>query len=414
MVKLYYYLYYRNGGISVSGQNRTKKAIKRKKKERALFFISFLIFLLLLPSIYLINKHYKNNLESNRLTNNTPKSNSNNPKASDGKNAETTEVNSNAEKPKEILLSFAGDCTLGYDDKTVFSMSLPSVLKKHGSDYSYFFKNVADYFKNDDYTTVNLETTFTDAVQKAEKQFNFKASAEYAAALKLGGIEAVNISNNHIYDYLQKGFNDTKTALTKEGIGYFGEGNKLVKEINGTKFGFLGYTGWNPDKVFLNRLQTDIQSLKKDGCIVIINFHWGQENSYNPNSTQKLIAHFAIDNGADLIIGHHPHVIEGIEQYKGKIICYSLGNFCFGGNVNPSDKDTFIVQTKLKVTGSALNSIGLRVIPCSISSVNYTNDYCPTPMTGQKKTALLNKLNKLSFNLNFKVNDDFSFIDVNN
>lgn len=315
-------------------------------------------------------------------------------------------------KTSYALIDCAGDCTLGYDDKFSFANSLPYVLKKQGGNYSYFFKNVSSIFSSDDITTANLETTLTNANSKAQKEFAFKADPEYAKALTLGSIEAVNISNNHIYDYGMQGFSDTVTTLNKNNIGYFGEGNKCIKEVKGVKFGFLGYRGFYYDNAFLKRIKDDINDLKSKGCMVIINFHWGEENSYHPNDTQKYLAHYAIDNGADLIIGHHPHVIQGIESYKDRFICYSLGNFCFGGNTNPSDKDTFIFQDKFKFQDDKLISQEIRVIPCSISSVDYINDYCPTPMDGVKKDALLKKLNGLSKNAGFTISDKFTNFDV--
>ena len=310
-------------------------------------------------------------------------------------------------KTEDIVITSVGDCTIGTDDRFSYSNSFPYVLKKNNSNYSYFFKNVADIFKKDDLTTANLETTFTNATKKAMKTYNFKSSPEFTQVLTTSGIEAVNISNNHIYDYLSQGYEDTKVALNSANIKYFGEGNIYITEIKGVKFGFLGYTGFSNSNAFLNKLKTDISSLKAQGCIVIINFHWGIEAEYNPNEVQKQIAHFAIDNGADMIIGHHPHVIQGIEQYKNKIICYSIGNFCFGGNTNPSDKDSFIVQAIFKTENSKLISYGIRIIPCSISSVSYTNDYCPTPMTGVKKENFLAKLNKLSPKAGFKISEEF-------
>ena len=161
-------------------------------------------------------------------------------------------------------------------------------------------------------------------------------------------------------------------------------------------------------------MKADILALKDNNNVVIINFHWGNENQYSPIDAQKQLARFAIDNGADIILGHHPHVIQGIEQYKNRIIAYSLGNFCFGGNSNPKDKDTFIFQSDFKFTNDNLTSIGVRVIPCSISSVDYKNDYCPTPLKGDAKTNLLRKLNDLSPNSGFKISDEFFYIDINN
>lgn len=308
----------------------------------------------------------------------------------------------------EVLLTSAGDCTIGTDPRFDVSTSLPTMVRRHNNDYSYLFKNAVPIFEKDDITIVNLETTFTNAQARADKTFTFKAQPEFAKALNLGSIEGVNISNNHTHDFLDKGFNDTIETLKQYNINYFGEGNRWIKEVKGVKFGFLGYQGWNNNDKFMDKLKKDIGELKDQGCIVVINFHWGEEGRYYPNSTQKSIARYAVDQGADLIIGHHPHVVQGLEKYKDKIICYSLGNFCFGGNSNPSDKDTFVLQTKFSFNNNKLVKYDVRVIPFSISSVKYTNDYCPTPLSGSEKERLLEKINKISFNLETKVTDSFN------
>lgn len=368
---------------------------KKKNKYRLLFLISTIILVSILSFLYYKSINSKINAKEVKKS-----------ALSDNKTQKIVE----SVKISNITISSVGDCTLGYDDKFGYENSFPSVLRKNNSDYSYFFKNTSYIFKNDDITTANLETTFTNATIKAVKTFNFKASPDYTKILTNGGIEAVNISNNHIYDYLDQGFRDTKTSLTESNIKYFGEGDKYITEVKGVKFGFLGYNAFDSSSDFLEKLENDISNLKSQGCIVIINFHWGVESSYSPNEIQKKIAHLAVDLGADLIIGHHPHVIQGIEQYKNKIICYSLGNYCFGGNTNPVDKDTFIVQTIFSTENNKLVSYGLRVIPCSISSVSYINDYCPTPMSDTKKESFLTKLNSISTNLGFKISDEFSFI----
>ena len=315
-----------------------------------------------------------------------------------------------------ITISSAGDCTLGTDDTFSYDASLPAMIRKQNNDFSYFFKNMVDIFKNSDISTVNLETALTNSNSKVKKPgnitFNFKGKPEYSKILTLGSINAVNISNNHIYDYGSQGLLDTITSLKSENINFFGENNKWITEKKGVKFGFIGYMGFSDDSRLLSKIKKDIQDLKKQNCIVIINFHWGSENYYIPNEVQKHIAHYAIDNGADLIIGHHPHVIQGLEQYKGKFICYSLGNFCFGGNNNPSDKDAYIFQAMFKFKNNTLVSTGIRVIPCSISSMKSYNDYCPTPMTGDKKQAFINKLTTLSPKLNLKLDDNFTFLNI--
>jgi poly-gamma-glutamate capsule biosynthesis protein CapA/YwtB (metallophosphatase superfamily) len=328
---------------------------------------------------------------------------------------ESKPVVKDAEPPEtvEIVISSVGDVTLGTDENFYKPASLPAVLLNNGNDYSYFFRNVAEIFENDDITTANLETTFTTSNKKrAGRTFNFKGDPSLAKSLTLGSIEGVNLSNNHIYDYEQQGFNDTIKALKENNINYFGEGHRWITTVKGVKFAFLGYMGWSNDRAFLNSMKKDIQELKAQDCIVIINVHWGDEGKYHPNSVQRSIGHFAIDNGADLVIGHHPHVIQGIEKYKDRYICYSLANFCFGGNSNPKDKDTFIFQAKFKFTNKKFDSLGIKVIPCSVSSVSYRNDYMPTPLKGADKSRVMKKINDLSINLGFLLNEDFQYIQI--
>lgn len=306
---------------------------------------------------------------------------------------------------KEFTLSFAGDCTLGTDTKFAYSGNFIDVFNKNGKDYSYNFKNVYPIFSKDSLTVVNLEGTFTDADKKAVKTYTFKAPKDYVNILNEGSIEAVNTANNHAFDYLQKGFNDTIASLKGAGVGYFGNGYSYIKEINGVKFGFLGYLGFDYDNSSLAKMKSDIKALKDKDCFVVVTFHWGIERDYHPNGTQKTLAKYAIDNGADLIIGHHPHVLQGLEVYKNRVICYSMGNFSFGGNSNPSDKDTMIAQIKLNYEGSDIKGYSFKVIPCSLSSVSGRNNYQPTPLKGSEKDRVLKKINNLSYN--FKVSDQF-------
>lgn len=368
-------------------------------KNLSLLFISIILILLTLKSISSAVKKLIKKPNEITITNNI------------NKPFNSTKVENTR---SEVLISALGDCTIGTDSKFSYTNSLPAMALLPGNDFSYYFKNVYSILSEDDVTIANLETTFTNSDDKADKQFNFKASSDYAKSLTLGSIEGVNISNNHIYDYKEKGFLDTKLALEKEKINYFGEGSKWETKIKDQSFSFLGYRGWSLDKDFLNKLKEDIIESKKTNSVIIINFHWGNEKAYYPIDAQKELAHFAIDNGADIIIGHHPHVIEGIEQYKNGIIAYSLRNFCFGGNSNPSDKTTFIFQSNLKFENNSLTSIGIRVIPCSISSVAYTNDYCPTVLKGNAKINLLNKLNEISENTDFEISDKFFYININN
>lgn len=404
-------------------QKRKYKRLKRKKPYKKLFILclfAVIIFGLAWTGLKFVSYLSTSSDASNKNLDieKSSKDVKSDAIINNDKSNTTKDKNANSKEPSpknaysEVILTAVGDCTLGRDDKFSFEGSLPHAIKKNGYDYSYIFKNVSSIFKNDDITIANLEGTFTNSNSKAEKQFAFKAPPEYAKILTAGSVEGVNLSNNHTKDYLDKGFQDTKAALDSEGISYFGENNVWTKEVNGTKFGFLGYKGFSNNKELLEKIKSDIKNLKNQDCVVVINFHWGEEGHYEPNAVQKNIAHYAIDNGADLIIGHHPHVIQGIEQYKNRLIFYSLGNFAFGGNKNPRDKDTIIPQIKFKFKNNLLDSYDLKVIPAKISSVNYTNDYCPTPAKGASKTAILNKLNNLSPNLGFELDGNFHIVNL--
>jgi len=313
---------------------------------------------------------------------------------------------------KTIYISFAGDFTLGTDTKFAYDGSLPAAFINSGKSYSHFMKNVSIIFSQDDYTLVNLETTFTDSNVKAPKDgdifYNFKGPKDYVNILIKGSIDGVTIANNHIYDYGKQGIQDTVNTLKKNNIDICGEGYKILKEIQGVKFGFLGYTGWEYSNVLKTKIVNDINELKNKGAEVVIPyFHWGIERSYEPYDVQQNLARFAIDNGADAVIGSHPHVIQSMENYKGKLIAYSMGNFCFGGNSNPSDKRTFILQFKANMEDDKLVNFEYKVLPAMVSSRNDKNDYIPTLATGENKTKILKILNELSPTLNGNIKSEF-------
>ncbi|SKA77744.1 poly-gamma-glutamate synthesis protein (capsule biosynthesis protein) [Caloramator quimbayensis] len=293
----------------------------------------------------------------------------------------------------EIIISAAGDCSLGRDEKSPYIYSFDDEFIKQKRDYSYFFKNVKDIFEKDDLTIINLEGPLTNEKNRVDKKFSFKGALEYAKILKQGSIEAVNVANNHTFDYGNKGFIDTINSLKKEEIIYFGMDYKVLRNIKGVNIGLLGYKAWSYDSYIKKKIKNDIKYLKSKGAqLIIVSFHWGDEGKYYPNNIQKSLAKYTIDSGADLILGHHPHVIQGISAYKGKNIVYSLGNFCFGGNKNPKDKDSFIYQQTFKFSDGKLLDKNYKVIPVSISSLNYRNNYQPTPLKGSEEQRVLNKI----------------------
>lgn len=314
------------------------------------------------------------------------------------------EVQVEIEEPltKEITISAVGDCTLGRDDKYDYPNSLPYVLEQNNHDYSYFFSGVQSVLENDDLTIANLEGPFTTFDQKRDKKFTFKGDLDYPNILIEGSVEAVNLANNHTYDYQERGYLDTLEALDNFNVPYFGYDNYLIEEIDGIKIGMAGILGWTEEEA---KSETDkaIKYLKdNDVDLIIMTYHWGIERKDKQNSTQENIAHYAITKGAALVLGHHPHVLQGIECYEGKYIVYSLGNFVFGGNKNPSDKDTMIFQITYSYLDSELKDTTINIIPCSLSSVNDKNDYQPKILEGEEKNRVLNKILKSSINLEYR------------
>lgn len=250
--------------------------------------------------------------------------------------------------PVSLTVSVVGDCTLGTDENFDYDTSLNAYYENYGADY--FFSNVKSIFSADDLTIANFEGTLTDSEDREDKEYAFKAPAEYAGILTSGSVEAVNTANNHSHDYGNQGYEDTISALDSAGILNFGYDKTLVTEVKGIKVGLIGIYELKDHLERKEQLKQNIAKVKAEGAqITIVIFHWGNEKEEVPDSNQTTLAHLAIDEGADLVCGHHPHVLQGIEEYKGKNIVYSLGNFCFGGNQYPSDMDTMIFQQTFTV-----------------------------------------------------------------
>lgn len=295
-----------------------------------------------------------------------------------------------------ITLSFAGDCTLGtdesFDRSTSFNAKYDAV-----DDPSYFFANVADIFANDDATIVNMEGTLTDSTTRADKTFAFKAAPEYAQILVEGNVEAASLANNHSHDYGEKSYTDTIEAVEAVGIPTFGYDRIAYLDVKGVKVALIGTYELAEGAGIKDEMLSNINAAKEAGAqVIVVYFHWGTERETVPDSVQMELGHAAIDAGATLVVGSHPHVIQGIEEYNGHQIVYSLGNFCFGGNKNPSDKDCMIFQATFTVQGDHVTTDSTEVIPCSISSVSSSNNYQPTPATGDEKERIAAKIKRSS------------------
>ena len=316
--------------------------------------------------------------------------------SSDSPNTDSS--NATVSSPVSLTLSVVGDCTLGTDETFDYDTSLNAYYENYGADY--FLQNVKDIFSADDLTIANFEGTLTDSDEREDKTFAFKAPASYASILTGGSVEAVNTANNHSHDYGEQSFDDTLAALDDAGIVHFGYDETAVMDVKGIKVGLVGIYELYDHLEREQQLKDNIAKVKADGAqLIVVIFHWGNETETVPDSNQTTLGRIAIDEGADLVCGHHPHVLQGIETYKGRNIVYSLGNFCFGGNSSPSDMDTMIYQQTFTIDADGVKKDNVtNIIPCSISSAAYDgyNNYQPTPAEGDEATRILGKINERS------------------
>lgn len=314
--------------------------------------------------------------------------------SSDSQNTDSS--NATVSSPVSLTLSVVGDCTLGTDETFDYDTSLNAYYENYGADY--FLQNVKDIFSTDDLTIANFEGTLTDSDEREDKTFAFKAPASYASILTGGSVEAVNTANNHSHDYGEQSFDDTLAALDDAGIVHFGYDETAVMDVKGIKVGLVGIYELYDHLERKQQLKDNIAKVKADGAqLIVVIFHWGNETETVPDSNQTTLGRIAIDEGADLVCGHHPHVLQGIETYKGRNIVYSLGNFCFGGNSSPSDMDTMIYQQTFTIDADGVKKDNVtNIIPCSISSAAYDgyNNYQPTPAEGDEATRILGKINE--------------------
>ena len=281
-------------------------------------------------------------------------------------------------QPRELryTLTFAGDCTLASDAGSYNAAA--GFIQTIGTDYGYPFRNVLEYFENDDFTIINLESVLADEGLSANKLFTFRGPTAYTEIMTGSSVEAVTLANNHTADYGKAGYESTTKALTDAGV-WFVEEDKTT--IVTTESGLV--IGLYADSFDLDAkdIEKNVKFLREQGAeIVICAFHWGTEGSYRPTGSQKQFARAAIDAGADIVYGHHPHVLQPIEEYNGGYICYSLGNFSFGGNHFPRDLDSALVQLTVIRDENGEISLGeLTLIPLSISSIPRQNNFQPTP-----------------------------------
>lgn len=294
-----------------------------------------------------------------------------------------------------ITISFAGDCTLGSQeylrDREV---SFDSHINKYGVEYP--FEKVRDIFLADDWTVVNLECVLSDSKKGEDKKqtYRFRGPSSFVNILTSSGVEMVNLANNHTDDYGKGGMESTKEILRNAGVVYCEKEDVYILERDGIRIAFLGLT-ITDHNTYGKMLNKKISSLKEEGCqFVIVNFHYGWEYSFVHNKKQRLTSHEVILSGADLVVGTHPHVVQGIEVYKNRLILYSLGNFSFGGNpkLNPRSLQAYIAQVKLTFENGVFKSQQLNIIPVHTSGTQPQNNYQPYLVTGEEAQAVVERI----------------------
>lgn len=299
--------------------------------------------------------------------------------------------------PKTFTVTVAGDTTLGSTDELRKRENcFENVAAQRG--YDWFLSGLKALFDADDLTLVNFEGTLTEETQKKEKLFNFKGPAAYTDILTLGGVEAVNVANNHTLDYGEQGRTDTIANLEAAGLVVSGNGQLGIFEKDGVKVGMTGYCF--PYKDSKKDITADVKALREAGCqIVIASFHWGSEYRDDFTAEQRSIGRAAIRAGADAVVGHHPHIVQGVEAYEDTYILYSLGNLVFGGNVDPDDRDALAARLTFTVYEDHADAPELTLVPLRLTELADGTDYRPILAEGEEAERIVNRVLRRSSNM---------------
>ncbi len=292
-----------------------------------------------------------------------------------------------------LTVTLAGDCTLGgTESSSKKDVGFVKTVEKFG--LAYPFSGLLTLFAADDVTLINLEGVLSDSKEgeNTEKEFAFRGPAAFAQMLPLGSVEAVNLSNNHLDDYGKRGREDTIQALQANGITYAGEEWLSIFSTDRGKIGLAGIRGvLTEEKKKTITRQIDI--LRNEGCqVVIYSLHAGQEYAKNHNGLQRDMARYLIDAGADVIAGHHPHIAQGIEIYKNRLILYSLGNFIFGGNHNPRVKDALVARVEFHLTNGQLSGIQASLHPICFTGRSKGNEFRPVLLTSKQAINVIKQI----------------------
>lgn len=296
-------------------------------------------------------------------------------------------------QPIEITVSAVGDVMLGGDPRTFTYNFFESLWKKNGP--SYFFENVRSAIKDGaDIAFANLEIPLIDTSKVIKgPRYILRGKTKYAKALKYAGFDTVDLDNNHIMDYGYVGYASTKKALKAQGISFFGLGTARFITRKGVKIGFVGY---RPQFISVSKMKANIQAVKKKCDIVIASFHW-TSGKYAITGEQRTYARAAVQAGAQLVVGHHTHLLSGIEQYTYKknsgIIVYGLGTLV-SVMKRPDDVGTMVYRHTFSVTGSEVTNVRGEIVPVHMTTApkNKPNDAHPVIVDGTDAQKILDKV----------------------
>lgn len=299
------------------------------------------------------------------------------------------------EGEEEVLITVGGDVVMGTRESWWSREdAFPAYLAAHGTGYP--FQHLAPLFGSDDMTFLNLECVLKKdgEGEDREKLYRFRGLPEWTACLTGASVEQVSIANNHHIDYGSKGREATCAALEAAGIGYSGFERFHILEKNGWRIGFAACreTVYQRDR---NVVYRDIHALRKAGChVVVYTCHWGKEYAPEHNLLQEQIAAAAAAAGADVVIGGHPHVVQGVAAVGSVPVLYSLGNLMFGGTIELSTFDGMLAQLRLRFDAEGYRGCTVRLLPVLTSgrAAEGINDYCPVPAQGEDARRILDKV----------------------
>ena len=301
---------------------------------------------------------------------------------------------------KKLTVTATGDWALGPIQTHGYAGSFHEYYDNYGE--GYFIQNFKELFEEDDFTLINLECALTNEPfypeANPDKEFFIVGKLEYSGIMASSGVEGCSLGNNHSKDVGTTGLADTEAACDSVGVKWAVDDSTAIYETDdGYTIGFVSSLLTGPVERE-NYIRNGIEEFKeKDVDLIIACCHWGEEKQYYPTDYQQRLAHEFVDMGADLIVGNHPHVVQGIEYYNGKVICYSLGNFCFGASHHPYDMETMVFQqTFTYVDGELKPALEAHIIPARVSSDRGNNDFQPVYLEDEEKSDFIERVNTYS------------------